>query len=196
MYWHMSKGDDNLVIDRGIALHKIIRTLTATLGGESYMTFMGNEFGHPEWVDFPREGNEWSYKHCRRQWNLLDNKDLKYELLNNWEKAMVSLLREYHILAEPHIQQLNMDEYNKTMIYKIGDLLFIINMHPSNCIFDYNFFVPEDGAYDLVLNSDDPKFGGFNRITKNKGYKTTLLNGIPHLSIYNINRAVLVFKKR
>jgi 1,4-alpha-glucan branching enzyme len=196
MYWHMSKGDDSLVIDRGIALHKIIRTLTATLGGESYMTFMGNEFGHPEWVDFPREGNDWSYKYCRRQWNLLDNNNLKYEFMNNWEIAMVSVLREHHVLAEPQTQQLNMDDHNKTMIYKIGDLLFIINMHPSNSVFDYNFFVPESGTYDLILNSDEQEFGGFNRITKDKGYETVLLNGVPHLSIYNINRAILVFKKR
>jgi len=195
MYWHMSKGDNSLVIDRGMALHKIIRTLTATLGGESYMTFMGNEFGHPEWVDFPREGNDWSYKHCRRQWSLLDNSDLKYEELNNWEKSLISILREYHTLAEPQTIQLNIDEYNKTMVYKIGELIFVINIHPTNCIFDYNFIVPEAGSYDLVLHSDSPKFGGFNRITKEKGYKTTLINELPQLSIYNINRAVLVFKK-
>ena len=195
MYWHMSKGDNSLVIDRGMALHKIIRTLTATLGGESYMTFMGNEFGHPEWVDFPREGNDWSYKHCRRQWSLLDNSDLKYEELNNWEKSLISILREYHTLAEPQTIQLNIDEYNKTMVYKIGELIFVINIHPTNCIFDYNFIVPEAGSYDLVLHSDSPKFGGFNRITKEQGYKTTLINELPQLSIYNINRAVLVFKK-
>tara|TARA_B100000809_G_scaffold130758_1_gene128587 strand:+ start:643 stop:2652 length:2010 start_codon:yes stop_codon:yes gene_type:complete len=195
MYWHMSKGDNSLVIDRGMALHKIIRALTATLGGESYMTFMGNEFGHPEWVDFPREGNDWSYKHCRRQWSLLDNSDLKYEELNNWEKSLISILREYHTLAEPQTIQLNIDEYNKTMVYKIGELIFVINIHPTNCIFDYNFIVPEAGSYDLVLHSDSPKFGGFNRITKEKGYKTTLINELPQLSIYNINRAVLVFKK-
>lgn len=195
MYWHMAKGDGHLVIDRGMALHKVIRSLTATLGGEAYMTFMGNEFGHPEWVDFPREGNDWSFQYCRRQWSLVDNQDLKYELLNNWERAMVTLLKEYHTLAESNRQQLNMDEHNKTMIYKIGELVFVVNLHPTNCIFDYQFFVPDAGEYELVLNSDDEKFGGFNRITKNKGYKTTLINKVPHLSIYNVNRAVLVFRK-
>ncbi len=196
MYWHMSKGDDSLVIDRGMALHKIIRMLTASLGGEAYMTFIGNEFGHPEWVDFPREGNNWSYKHCKRQWNLVDNPELKYDQLNNWEREMVALLREHHTLAETNTQELNIDTYNKTIIYKIGELIFVINLHPSHCIFDYNFFVPEAGEYQLVLNSDDKQFGGFDRVTKNEGYETMLLNDIPHLSIYNINRAVLVFKKK
>jgi len=195
MYWHMSKGDNNMIVDRGMALHKIIRTLTASLGGESYMTFMGNEFGHPEWVDFPREGNDWSYKHCKRQWHLLDNQELKYEELNNWEKSMIALLKENNTLAQSNIQQLNMDGYNKTMIYKIGELVFVINIHPKNSISDYNFYVPEKGNYELVLTSDASEFGGFNRISKGTKYKTTLVNDTPQLSIYNVNRAILVFKQ-
>ena len=52
-------------VERGVALHKMIRCITMALGGEAWLTFMGNEFGHPEWLDFPREGNGWSYQHCR-----------------------------------------------------------------------------------------------------------------------------------
>ena len=97
MYWHMAKGDDNLIIDRGIALHKMIRLVTASAGGEAYLNFIGNEFGHPEWMDFPREGNNWSYKYARRQWTLVDNKELKYHYLNDFEEAMLEVfeIRKY-----------------------------------------------------------------------------------------------------
>lgn len=32
----------------------MIRLLTFSLGSKAYLNFMGNEFGHPEWIDFPR----------------------------------------------------------------------------------------------------------------------------------------------
>jgi 1,4-alpha-glucan branching enzyme len=91
MYWHMAKDDPHPVIERGIALHKLIRLVTLVLGGEGWLNFMGNEFGHPEWLDFPREGNGWSFHYCRRQWSLVDNPDLKYHWLADFDRAMIDL---------------------------------------------------------------------------------------------------------
>ena len=196
MYWHMAIDDHSVVIDRGIALHKAIRALTSTLGGEGYMTFIGNEFGHPEWVDFPREGNSWSFKHCRRQWNLVDHPDLKYQFLNNWDEALVKTLQENHTLESDSLDQLNMDDHNKTMVYQKGDLIFVVNIHPNNSVFDYKFYVPNAGKYSLILNSDDEQFGGFGRVTETEGYQTIEEDGVNYLSIYNVNRTVLVYKKR
>ncbi|GJN39398.1 hypothetical protein PR202_gb28512 [Eleusine coracana subsp. coracana] len=68
-------------IDRGIALQKMIHFITMALGGDGYLNFMGNEFGHPEWIDFPREGNNWSYDKCRRQWSLVDTDHLRYKVI-------------------------------------------------------------------------------------------------------------------
>ena len=110
MYWHMQVDDDNLIIDRGIALHKMIRIFTGSLGGEGYLNFIGNEFGHPEWVDFPREGNNWSYKHARRQWSLAFNDRLKYKYLYAFDKAMVHLYKENDFLNSLPAQQLNVDD--------------------------------------------------------------------------------------
>ena len=99
MYWAMDRQSQSMIIDRGMALHKLIRLLTMSLGGEGYLTFMGNEFGHPEWIDFPREGNGWSYHYCRRQWSLADNPNLKYSYLNEFEKAMIALARSTRLLT-------------------------------------------------------------------------------------------------
>ena len=99
MYWSMEKKAQNMIIDRGIALHKMIRLITLTLAGEGYLNFMGNEFGHPEWIDFPRQGNNWSYHYCRRQWSLVDNPDLKYEWLNNFDRAMIAMTKKEKTLT-------------------------------------------------------------------------------------------------
>jgi 1,4-alpha-glucan branching enzyme len=72
---------ETLVVTRGMALHKMIRLITFALGGEGYLTFMGNEFGHPEWIDFPREGNNWSYHYAIRRWDIADDNNLRYSRL-------------------------------------------------------------------------------------------------------------------
>ncbi len=118
MYWHMHKDDPDLIIERGMALHKMIRLFTISLGGDAYMNFMGNEFGHPEWIDFPREGNDWSYQHCRRQWSLVENKELKYQFLAEFDKEMISVIKDNKILSSMFAQQLNMDEWNKTIVFE------------------------------------------------------------------------------
>lgn len=196
MYFSMSKDIDSTIIDRGLALHKMIRLLTMALAGEAYMTFMGNEFGHPEWVDFPREGNDWSFKHARRQWNLVENKDLKYEYLNNFEKAMIKLEKKYNFLGDEFTEELNIDQHNHSIAFKRGKLIFVFNFSPHNSVPDYEFYVPNKGKYKLVLNSDSTEFGGYNRIDESYVHETEMKDdAYPHLKIYNVNRCVQVFAK-
>jgi 1,4-alpha-glucan branching enzyme len=193
MYWHMSKNDKNLFIDRGIALHKMIRLFTIALGGEGYMTFMGNEFGHPEWVDFPREGNNWSHHYARRQWSLADNPDLKYHYLLDFDRDMVALVKNYGIMQAPAARQLNMDELNKTIIFERSNLIFIFNFHTSHSIPDYKFWVPQQGKYKIILNSDNERFGGHGRTDEDYIYST---NEEQFLHLYITNRTALVLERK
>lgn len=197
MYWHMKKTDHNNIIDRGIALHKMIRFFTLSLGGEAYMNFMGNEFGHPEWIDFPREGNHWSFHYARRQWSLVDNPVLKYDFLAKWDKAMLKIIEENGILLSSYPELLNHDDWNKTVIFSRGDLVFVFNWHVNHSIPDYEFMVPEAGEYKLILTSDDAEFGGFSRLNPSSRYFSYYYAAgkINRLRIYNVNRAVQVFKK-
>ena len=121
----------SLIVDRGMALHKMIRLITFALGGEGYLNFMGNEFGHPEWVDFPRPGNHWSYHYCRRQWHLADDPNLRYSLLNNFDKAMLELDEKYQLITNRHQYITLAHESDKVITFERGDLLFVFNFHPS-----------------------------------------------------------------
>lgn len=197
MYFHMQVDDNHPVIERGIALHKMIRLVTIALGGQAYLNFIGNEFGHPEWVDFPREGNNWSHWYARRQWSLVDNPNLKYKFLAAFDKAMLKLVAEHNILHSGYGTQLNMDENNKSLVFEKAGLIFVFNFHVYNSIPDYEFVVPEPGTYNIVLNSDNSAFGGWGRIDENIDYFTFTnpANGNAYLKIYNVNRAVQVFKR-
>jgi 1,4-alpha-glucan branching enzyme len=192
MYYHMHVDDQNMVIDRGIALHKMLRLITISLGGEGYLNFIGNEFGHPEWIDFPREGNKWSHHYARRQWSLLDNKNLKYQYMANWDKAMIKIIRENNILASAGGKEIKMDRDNKVIVFERNKLIFIFNFSVGNSIFGYEFWAPEEGTYRIILNSDRKEFGGFDRIDDTIDYST---NKDQHLSIYLTNRTALVMKK-
>ncbi len=194
MYTSMSKKTPSLIVDRGMALHKIIRFISMVLGGDAYMTFIGNEFGHPEWMDFPREGNDWSYKYARRQWSLVDNTELKYEYLNNFEQDMLAVQTEYDFLSEPKVEELNIDQDNHTIVIKRGELIFVFNLSPHHSVANYKFYVPNAGEYSLVFNSDEIQYGGFSRLDSKTKYNTISKNGEAYLSIYNVNRAVQVFK--
>ena len=136
MYDSMDRKTENLVVDRGMALHKMIRLITITCGGEAYLNFMGNEFGHPEWIDFPREGNGWSCQHARRIWSIRDNEELRYGLLAEFDKAMIELVKENRILSDGYPYNLMMDEQNKTMVYSHRDLIFVLNWHSTASIPD------------------------------------------------------------
>jgi 1,4-alpha-glucan branching enzyme len=192
MYFHMHANDSNVIVDRGIALHKLLRLVTISLGGEAYLNFIGNEFGHPEWVDFPREGNNWSHQYARRQWSLVDNKELKYQYMLNWDKAMINMIKENKILASGGAKQIHMDTHNKVMIFERNGLFFIFNFSPGNSIFDYKFWVPESGSFRIILNSDKKEFGGFNRVGDLLEYPT---DENQQLSVYLTNRTALVMKR-
>ena len=163
MYWGMDKKYHSTVIDRGMALHKMLRLITMTLGGEGYLTFMGNEFGHPEWIDFPREGNGWSYHYCRRQWSLVENPELKYGYLNAFEKAAVQLCKNKRVIGGKDVQ-LKLDNNDKVLVYKKGGALFAFNFHPVNSYDGCVLTVPEPGDYKVILSTDDFAYGGEGRI--------------------------------
>ena len=196
MYTHMHKDYDSMIIDRGIALHKMIRLFTLSLGGEGWLNFIGNEFGHPEWVDFPREGNGWSYKYARRQWNLQEHPDLRYQFLYNFGADMVKMAKENELVAALPAQQLNMDDDNKCIIFERNNLIFAFNFSPTNSIPDYRFKVPAAGKYKVVLNSDSAEYGGFDRIDDEMSYPTVTLFGEHFLSLYLPSRVVIVLKKK
>lgn len=169
MYTDMSKNINSMVIDRGIALHKMIRLVTLTLAGEGYLNFMGNEFGHPEWVDFPREGNHDSYHYCRRQWSLADNGLLKYEWLQEFDQAMISLSKEHGIFSYEPVS-LYIDESAHVLVYTRSDLMFILNFHPSNSYESYFVHTGEAGDFIPLLSTDESRFGGWNRIAMDITY--------------------------
>jgi len=164
MYWNMSYvGQGGPVIDRGIALHKLIRLITFALAGEAYLTFIGNEFGHPEWVDFPREGNNWSYEHARRQWSLVDDPLLRYGGLNAFDQAMLALDPHFHLLRDKLIEQLALHEDSRQVVFRRGPLVFAFNFHPSESYADLRIPVPDHEDYRIILNTDDRAFAGPGR---------------------------------
>ena len=159
MYWHFAKKDVNGVAERGIALHKMIRLVTAAAINGGYLNFMGNEFGHPEWIDFPREGNGWSYKYARRQWNLVDNKDLCYHWLGDFDREMLSVIKSQKGFNKTPVQEIWHNDGDQVLAFMRGDLIFVFNFSPTQSFTDYGFLVPT-GSYDVVLNTDATKFGG------------------------------------
>ena len=159
MYWHFKKGDENFTAERGIALHKMIRLLTASTINGGYLNFMGNEFGHPEWIDFPREGNGWSHKYARRQWNLVDNHELCYHWLGDFDEAMIHLIGGQKNFQKTPVQEVWHNDGDQILAYSRGDLLFVFNFSPNRSYTDYGFIVPE-GSYEVVLNTDSSLYGG------------------------------------
>ena len=172
MYDGMDRASQNMIIDRAVALHKMIRLVTIGAGGEGYLNFMGNEFGHPEWIDFPREGNGWSFKYARRQWSLADNGFLRYELLGNFDKAMVELVKQYGVLADGMARCLRQHEDDQLLAFERGGCIFLFNFHPTNSQTGMFVNAPEHGDYKVILSSDDKAFGGFERIDKDVVYHT------------------------
>ncbi len=158
MYWHMHVASKNEAIKRAIALHKLIRLVTFALAGEGYLNFMGNEFGHPEWIDFPREGNGWSYAHARRQWSLADDEGLQFKYLGRFDRDMLALARRGSLLDAAETKLLSIDQERKKLAFKRGDYYFAFNFHPTD---DQSVdFTVAQGLYGVVLNSDDALYGG------------------------------------
>ena len=183
-----------MVVDRGMALHKLLRLLTMSLGGEGYLTFMGNEFGHPEWIDFPREGNGWSFHYCRRQWSLADNPELKYQYLLAFEKAMVEMAKKNRVLGGAD-KQLALDNTDKTLVYKKGGAYLAFNFHPYNSYDGRLIEMDEEGEYKVILSSDDYCFGGQGRIWHQTYYAEKQENGKIGFRMYLPSRTAAVFKK-
>ena len=195
MYFNMHKDNANVIIDRGINLHNLIRFFTISLGGEAYLNFMGNEFGHPEWIDFPREGNNWSYHHARRQWSLQKNDSLKYHYLYTFEKAMLAFVKKYQILSANSCRELWVGEEENILVFERANLVFVFNFHPSNSQFSYDIQTTYTGKFNLIFNSDAPYFGGFDRLKGKNEHISVSKNNIPMMPIYSPNRSVQVYKR-
>lgn len=199
MYWHMDKADQNQAVARGVALHKMIRMVTMTTTNGGYLNFMGNEFGHPEWIDFPREGNGWSYKYARRQWSLEENGFLRYGQLAEWDKAVLQLMTEapnFHLLP---LRQLWEKGDDQVLIYVRGAYVFIYNFNPTQSFVDYKFPAPA-GKYEVVLTSDEERFGGQGLIDMNVAHFTMCdpefnFDGRGWLSQYIPTRTAMILRK-
>ncbi|MDE5662173.1 MAG: alpha amylase C-terminal domain-containing protein, partial [Muribaculaceae bacterium] len=199
MYWHMMVGDNDADVARGIALHKMIRLVTlATING-GYLNFMGNEFGHPEWIDFPREGNGWSYKYARRQWDLVDREDLQYRFLNAFDNAMIELVSHKHNFQSKPVQKLWEKDSDQVLAFMRGDLVFVFNFSPTNSYEGYGLLAP-GGVYSTVLSTDNPAFGGFGNIDETIEHFTKpdpLFEpfGVERLPLYLPARTAMVLRK-
>ncbi len=197
MYDHMQVGDDNHIVARGMALHKMIRLITLTTSGNGYLNFMGNEFGHPEWVDFPREGNNWSYRYARRQWHLVDDKNLKYQFLARFDRDMISLSKDHRLLESAEIRLVYEHSDNKIIIFERAGLLFIFNFHSERSYSDYRFEAPQ-GKYRMIFNSDASEYGGHNRLHPDQYHLTLLDTSMDRprdlLSLYLPTRTVLILE--
>ncbi len=195
MYTDMCKSSNDPIIERGIALHKLMRMVTMTLGGEGYLNFMGNEFGHPEWIDFPREGNGWSYFYCRRQWHLADDTNLKYGYLQAFDRDMIHLLREHRFFRKPP-KCLFLDADLQVLVYERDGLVFAINFNPERSYEGYYLPMPTEGKYRVILSSDAERFGGWNRISEDYEYHTKKYpDGVSRLQIYLPARCGLCMEK-
>lgn len=192
MYFSMSLLQQNLIVDRGIALHKLIRLITLTLGGEGYLNFIGNEFGHPDWVDFPREGNDWSYQYARRQWSLVDDPLLRYGQLGAWDQAIIKLAKDYQLLSSAPADQLHLDPDKKILAYERAGLVFIFSFHPTESFFGLPVRIKEAGEYKILLDSDQKEFSGFERLDQRIIYPSDEHHCV---KLYLPNRTAIILEK-
>jgi 1,4-alpha-glucan branching enzyme len=199
MYWSMARDSaPNLIIDRGIALHKLIRLITHALGGEGYLNFMGNEFGHPEWLDFPRAGNGSSYHYARRQWSLVDDTRLKYRALSDFDRAMNRAEEDLQWLASAQAYISRKHEDDKVIVFERNNALFVFNFHPTKSFTDYKVGVGQKGVYTIRLNSDEPQFGGHSLVDMKTEYVAVPEpwdNRPNHFFVYIPSRVALVLAK-
>ena len=198
MYTGMEKSYHSITMDRAVALHKMIRFITLSLAGEGYLNFMGNEFGHPEWIDFPREGNNWSFKYARRQWSLVQNGLLKYEWLENFDREMLRFARKYRVLNKRDTVNLWIDQPGKIIAFSKGELVYVFNFHPTYSPTD--FFLPVhsvgEGKYKVIFSTDDVDFGGMDRVSKQYVYEAKFVeNRGLGFEIYTPCRTAMVFRK-
>ncbi len=198
MYFSMRKDQPNLAVDRGIALHKMIRLATLSCAGGAYLNFMGNEFGHPEWIDFPREGNGWSYQHARRIWSIAENPELRFHWLLDFDRDMINLIKDERLLEEPYIQWITDNPVDQVLAYKRKDLIFIFNFNPYKSFEGYGIQI-EPCKLSILLQTDAHVYGGFNRIDDRMIYYSIPEGGLGsthYLKIYLPARTAIVLKKQ
>jgi len=197
MYFSMRKDQPNLIVERGIALHKMIRLATASAAGGAYLNFMGNEFGHPEWIDFPREGNNWSYSHARRIWSIAEDPELKFHWLYDFDKEMIQLINENKLLTIPSVDLVYEHKPDKVLAYHRGLFLFVFNFNPTTSFTDYGIPLGA-GKYKIVLNTDSGRFGGNDLVDEEISYYTMPSGSVESqhfLRLYLPARTALVLKK-
>ncbi|AZS28218.1 alpha-amylase family glycosyl hydrolase [Butyricimonas faecalis] len=194
IYTSMGVFDKNILIERGMALHKMIRLVTIGTAADGYLNFMGNEWGHPEWIDFPREGNGWSYDHARRLWSLVDDENLRFRFLNAFDKSMIQTVNEtrvFHWRPEPLVR----DNERQVLIFTRGDYLFVFNFNPEKSFPDYVFDAPS-GKYTMLLDTDSKNFDGLGRIDEKMEHFTRYVSpGRGQLSLYIPARTGFVLKR-
>ena len=194
IYTSMSVFDKSVIIDRGMSLHKMIRLVTIGTAADGYLNFMGNEWGHPEWIDFPREGNGWSYDHARRLWSLVDDENLRFRFLNVFDKSMIQMVNDtcvFHWHPEPLVR----DNERQVLIFTRGDYLFVFNFNPEKSFPDYVFDAPS-GKYTMVLNTDNKNFDGVGRIDEEVEHFTRYVSpGRGQLSLYVPARTGFVLRR-
>lgn len=199
MYWHFGKDGGNDVTARGIALHKMIRLVTASTLNGGYLNFMGNEFGHPEWIDFPRVGNGWSHKYARRQWSLIDNNGLAYSWLGGFDRAMLKLLASAPTIENKEVVEYWHSDSDQVLAFGRGNMVFVFNFNPTRSFTDYGLLVPR-GLYKTVLDSDSTQYGGYGRVDDGIVH-STLMDPLykrdkkEWLKLYLPSRTAIVLKK-
>ena len=195
MYYDMEKHTHNPIIDRAIALHKMIRLFTLAGGGEAYLNFMGNEFGHPEWIDFPREGNGWSFHYCRRQWSLKNNEELKYQWLNDFDHDMVHLCKEHSIFNQRMANLQLMKAPEQMLCFARCDLFFAFNFHSTNSLESVLIPVyPDSKELTVEFSSDDEKYGGFNQVA-HMTYPVKEFDGQRYVELYIPARTAIILRE-
>ncbi|PTN07302.1 alpha amylase C-terminal domain-containing protein [Mangrovibacterium marinum] len=198
MYFSMRKDQPNMTVDRGIALHKMIRLITAATAGGSYLNFMGNEFGHPEWIDFPREGNNWSFKHARRLWSIAEDKELRFHWLADFDREMIHWIQDHHVLNIPEVYHRFDNKGDQILAFQRGDYLLVFNFNPVQSFTGYGIPL-EASKWKILFDTDEDRFGGQGRIDHSMTYYTKPSGGLTsqhYLNLYLPARTAMVLKKQ
>ncbi len=190
IYTDMALSTHNPHVDRGIALWKLARLLTLATAAHGYLNFIGNEFAHPEWVDFPRLGNHWSGHYARRQWSLRDNPDLKYHALGDFDAAILHLLGDPQTFAATPWKHFS-HVADQLLVIQRGPLLLAFNFNPHRSFVDHAVPAPP-GLWELILDSDEPRFAGLGRLAPHQSYHSQPSPDGAHLHLYLPARSALV----
>ena len=156
---------------------------------------MGNEFGHPEWIDFPREGNGWSFHYCRRQWSLRDNGYLKYQWLGEFDQDMIDLAKSADIFKMRFGDLRFHDNEKQVLVFYRQGLMFAFNFNPTKSFTDIKVSLPHIADYEIVLNTDDKKYGGNDLISKSRYPAIVDKKGNSVISLYLPARTAVVLKE-